>query len=153
MDSVRNNQLTGHVKHHVALLIRSDSDIVVRRPPCKQQQSNVDCGLFAIAFAVEYCFTREVKYIDYDEGLMRSHWLKCLADGHLTPFLRSSRPKKSGEEDDVTVVQVFCDCRLPSSYGNLIQCEACSAWFHLRCFGLAEDFKGNFMCDRCVKGN
>ena len=33
-------------------------------------------------------------------------------------------------------VDVFCSCRMPATYGDMVQCGLCEQWFHIKCVGL-----------------
>ena len=47
-----------------------------------------DCGLFAIAYATELAHGGDPAKVVYSQGEMRSHFIKCLENGILTPFPR-----------------------------------------------------------------
>lgn len=149
---MRSKPISGHTKIQVAMIMYSKERITIGRPPCKQQDNCIDCGLFAIANATEFCFTSEIQYVDFDHGQLRSHWLMCLERGSITPFPRSSkRPKKVKEQEEFEIVSPFCICRLPANYGNLIDCDDCTSWFHPLCVGLEEEgHEEVWICGDCV---
>ena len=70
----------------------------IRLPRVQQQQNGVDCGVFAIAFATEFCFAKKElsKSLIFDTKLMRPHLIQCIEFGKFTPFpkRRSSIPPK-----------------------------------------------------------
>ena len=47
-------------------------------PPVQQQSGIVDCGVFAIAFAVHAALGENVGEIEFQQEEMRSHLSKCL---------------------------------------------------------------------------
>ena len=61
-----------------------------RVPNVQQQEGNVDCGLFAIAFAVELAFNglnvEDIQVINFDQGKMTEHLDKCLKDNMFEVF-------------------------------------------------------------------
>jgi hypothetical protein len=61
--------------------------------PTQQQTNSQDCGLFAIAFAVDLVEGFNPCGIQYDESLMREHLASCIRAEHILPFPR--RLKKS----------------------------------------------------------
>ena len=54
--------------------------------PVQQQEGVNDCGLFAIAFAMEECLRRKSESAEFDQVLMREHMIKCLKEEYFTPF-------------------------------------------------------------------
>ncbi len=43
----------------------------------QQQRGRADCGLFAIAFAVELAHGNNPEYTSYDQKQMREHLIQC----------------------------------------------------------------------------
>jgi len=127
--------------------------ITIGRPPCKQQENSIDCGLFAIANATEFCYSSTIQFVDFDEKQLPSHWLQCLEKGSLVPFPRlSKRPKKVKEVEDFDVISTYCKCHLPGNYGDMVLCDglACGEWFHYLCVGLKEE-PDTWYCEACTK--
>ena len=48
-------------------------------------------------------------------------------------------------------VHVYCVCHLPESYDtNMIQCDQCGSWFHLKCMGLRKNaLPDTWFCVHC----
>lgn len=151
MDSLKKIPLSGHIKLQVAMIARTKEKYIrIERPPCKQQRNSIDCAVFAIANATEFCYSGRTDFIDFDQSKLRSHWLECLQKNHISPFPRlQSRPKKTREEVDVTDVNVYCICRLPDNYGNVMDCDKCGNWYHCSCVGKPNDFSGDWICNIC----
>ena len=55
------------------------------------QQGGVDCGLFAIAYAVDIANGEDPASFVYDQGTMRHHLLTCLESFTISPFPKKSR--------------------------------------------------------------
>ena len=57
--------------------------ILIKIPEVQKQDNSIDCGLFAIANAVEFCnnVIKGGTRINYDEKLMRDHLIYCLEMG------------------------------------------------------------------------
>ena len=55
----------------------------VKIPRVQQQPNSYDCGLFAIANVVEFCFSPDSfnPRIIYDVSKMRQHLIECLENG------------------------------------------------------------------------
>ena len=113
-----------------------------------------DCGLFAIANAIDFCSEGKIQFVDYDLSVMRRHFLECLQEGFLTPFPRiAKRPKKSPPDENEVSISVFCFCRLPGSYDDLVGCDGvgneCEKWFHISCVGLEVLPDDEWKCPKC----
>jgi ribonuclease HI/exonuclease III len=68
-----------------------------------RQRGARDCGLFAIAYAVDLAQGVEPSRIKYNQPLMRSHLLRCFASGTITQFprhLASSEERPAGGVPD-----------------------------------------------------
>ncbi|VDH90725.1 Hypothetical predicted protein [Mytilus galloprovincialis] len=65
--------------------------LLVKLPEVQKQTNSIDCGLFAIANAVEFCFTSFSGgiHVEFDTELLREHLVICLEKGEFIPF-----PKK-----------------------------------------------------------
>ncbi|KAK3910193.1 Lipoyl synthase [Frankliniella fusca] len=96
-DSLRKTKLSSFLCLQVAMVACSkEESITICRKPCQQQRGSVDCALFAIAQATEFCSTSEIRFIDFDQSKLREHWMSCVRAGKLTRFPAiSSRPKKT----------------------------------------------------------
>ena len=60
----------------------------VKIPRVQQQPNFYDCGLFAIANVVEFCFSPDSfnPRIIYDVSKMRQHLIECLENGKMSAF-------------------------------------------------------------------
>jgi polycystin 1L2 len=55
-------------------------------PPVRNQTGEVDCGLFAIAYAFELAAGNDPTTINFDQSKMRQHLLSCLEREEFTSF-------------------------------------------------------------------
>ncbi|KAK3933151.1 Chromatin remodeling protein SHL [Frankliniella fusca] len=154
LDSCRTLALSGHTKIQVAMIAREKgTTITVNRPACKQQNNAYDCGLFAIANAVEYCFASSTDFVDFNPSAMRDHLLKCFDAGSFTQFprLNYSRMKKLKEDEITDSFDISCSCRLPNNFDvEMVVCDQCNEWFHVSCVGLTEEDKDEiWYCEEC----
>ena len=102
--------------------------------PVQQQQGSSDCGLFAISFATAFCNGSNVKSISFNQTKMRSHLLKCFQKRKIEPFPLYLRNISKFCKTCVSIVKVYCTCRLPDFYDEtMIQCDSCSRWYHTKC--------------------
>ena len=72
----------------------------------QQQTGKVDCGLFAVAVAVEVAVGGCVEN-SLMQSSMRSHLVKCLEQGKLTPFPTTARPRRRSNQQFLSV-PVYC---------------------------------------------
>ena len=67
-----------------------NSTLDIKSVSVQQQKGRKDCGVFAVAYAVEVCLGRNPQYSVFDQTKMRPHLYKCLSQGVLKPFPRST---------------------------------------------------------------
>ena len=53
---------------------------------CQKQTGGMDCGLFAIAFAVALVFNLRPSKLKFNQQKMRSHLVECFTKQEMTPF-------------------------------------------------------------------
>jgi len=57
----------------------------------QQQKNSRECGIFAIAFATDLCYGIDPVGCKYGDGkLLKKHFLNCLQEGCISPFLSQS---------------------------------------------------------------
>ena len=107
-----------------------------------QQQAGIhDCGIFAIAYAVETCHRNDVQKTVFDQKLMRKHLHDCFNNGILTPFPQKLKsPSVLHSVRKVERFRVYCSCKMPEEFDvKMISCDQCHAWFHYKCVNLKLD--------------
>ena len=96
------NSLQSSLECQIARIYSSKKEkFTVEMVPVHQQEGSEDCGVFAIAYAVELIYRQES---------MRSHLESCLCEGKLSPFPRGRRGKISGRK--FATIEVYCTCKL-----------------------------------------
>lgn len=95
------------------------SQLIIRRLSVQQQVGAKDCGLFAVAFAVEVCQRNDPSRVSYDQNKMRSHFVSCLEKGHLDTFPQGRKsqentPRPKGQSTSIPVLSKPA-CRSRSS--------------------------------------
>ena len=144
-DSMFTGDRSSSLTHQLALLYRTlseedEGDVVLHVvvPNVQQQLGGNDCGLFAIAFAVHAALGESVEKLEFDQAQMRDHLIKCFTKKKMLPFptLKKCRPWNNffpGRE-----IELYCVCLMPDTYDdNMIQCDNCTKWFHLKCMDLS----------------
>ena len=50
-------------------------------------------------------------------------------------------------------VELFCTCQMPETYDDMVECDTCGDWYHLKCVSLqgfpAKEEQWN--CSKCFK--
>ena len=133
---------------------RTKSILKIQRLAVQQQQGVSDCGLFAVAYAMEVCAGSNPEHVQFDQCRMRNHLYNCLRHGTITAF-----PKVQSSEylprptPSVKNIKVYCLCRMPDDYDNqMVCCDQCDEWFHLSCLNLrSRDVNKNkeWKCNEC----
>lgn len=124
----------------------------VQKMSVQQQKGVIDCGLFAIAFAVEVCLGKNPEYFQFDQPKMRTHLYNCLTEGKMIQF-----PKVNGPESlprpgrTVYNIKLYCYCRMPEEFdSNMVQCDFCHCWYHFRCVGKSNALQRIWKCHYCI---
>jgi hypothetical protein len=76
-------------------------------PEIHKQTNSIDCGLYAIANAVEYCLTGYTGglHIKFDQKYMRDHLISCLEKNQFRPFPKCYMSKKSKVESTNFIIE------------------------------------------------
>ena len=117
----------------------------------QKQKGSSDCGLFALAFITSICNGQDPTDLAYDQSAMRSHLLKCIEQGQMTPF--PSAPGRNAEQAIEKTVPIYCMCRLIDDGTRMIECADCQEWFHVACVQVEKKFivnrKLDWFCPNC----
>jgi Ulp1 family protease len=67
---------------------KNSNHLQIDIPQIQQQTNGVDCGIFAIANAVEFCLNSFLgtSRLEFDKYLMRSHLIECLLQNKFQEF-------------------------------------------------------------------
>ena len=122
-----------------------------------QAQNNLsDCGLFAIAFAVELVHGNDPAVSHFDVANLRRHLEEGINHNHLDPFPTvKKRRVPFGRKIKLTVkAEIYCTCRTVNDVArSMIQCFVCKKWFHHDCESIdtIESTKSTFKfkCSQC----
>ena len=113
------------------------STLEIRTVSVQQQKGSLDCGLFAVAFAVEVCLGRNPQYAKLDQSKMRNHLYECLTERVMKPFPRSSSETLPRPSPLVRYIKIYCKCRMPEDYDEkMVCCDGCEDWYHMSCVNL-----------------
>lgn len=158
-----NPKSNAHFEACLSSLVKTREDrFTYSIQPCQLQTGGSDCGLFAIAFAIDLALGFDPCARSYPQTQLREIFQKCLVDGQLCSF-SSEQSKKSfhiRRNRLVTYkVAVYCDCRR-SEYVHskkremgMVQCNTCKIWFHYMCIKskVPKDKRVAWYCHHCFK--
>ena len=82
-----------------------------------QPQFSGECGVHAIANAVEYCFNQftGMSDVQFDRKKLRSHCLTCLESGKFSLFPEKGRERSKLTNKKIKSITLIahCSCRMP----------------------------------------
>ena len=145
--------LSSNLEQQLCQIYRTKQKSLSVEIPVVQQQlpHENNCGLFAIAFATEMCFTRDILLCtgSFDESKLRQHLLECLESNHFTPFPKVKNGDFKTYNSFSEPIRVYCNCRMPEHYDKrMVQCGKCNEWFHHKC--IREDkIPEKWYCSEC----
>ena len=135
------------------MLSRAQYDhLKMRMMDVMRQKGADDCGLFAIAFAVDLCNGDDPAKVNYKQVEMRKHLVQCLKNGVMLPFPRKSNASRRKAGISEVNVSLHCMCHLPDDGRLMVCCDNCSRWFHTRCVRMtvaAAKSKKSRLCEDC----
>ena len=152
LDSLSKGKLTASLQIQLASIYGSDyKKLHVKIPHIQQQTNSVDCGIFAIANAVQFCLSyyHGNDLIQYDIPFMRDHLLHCIEHERFSPFPRIQTKAKLNKRKPI-YIEIPCDCKchLPNLMEEMVGCDAmqqqCSAWRHRSC--ACADAEDDWLC-------
>ena len=95
-----------------------------------------DCGLFAIAFAVHLALGDDAAGLNFDQSKMRQHLLKCFQRKTMMPFPQTKAGPRYQTYFPHMEIELFCTCQMPETYDDMVECDTCGDWYHLKCVSL-----------------
>jgi len=82
---------------------------------------------------------KEMAQEKLSEVKMHSHLLTCFEKKQLTSFPNERRiAREKYLYFLMQEIELYRTCLMPETYGDMVQCDACEKWYHLRCVGLLE---------------
>ena len=157
-DSIRPMSITLNLKKQICSFTRPTSEAFVFELMNIQTQTNSsDCGVFALAAAVELVEGHNPVVCYWDCTRMRSHLLQCLMEGRMIRFpLIKQRHIRFGQSIRKSEVEkIYCLCRMPNDKAlQMVECTRCLKWYHNNCVELKseENLKDmKWICPACIK--
>lgn len=122
----------------------------------KQQGAN-DCGLFAIANALEFALGYEPTSAYYEQTKMRHHLLKCLVDQVIERFPQTNAPHTGSRQQlipsSLMRIHCMCECGYADTYDSEhIRCPSCKRHYHKKCMKMdIENSPNLWICLQCQR--
>ena len=130
---------------------------LINSQPVQQQKNGNDCGLFAIAFAVDLANKMDPSKAQYDDKKLRQHLLHCLESRKVSPFpkINGGRYRKCNPKFET--FEVFCICRdvffesdTKDNAYFMAECCNCGEWYHRKCTSIPDKV---FTCNKTWECN
>ncbi|XP_064406458.1 uncharacterized protein LOC135351399 [Halichondria panicea] len=116
----------------------------------QQQEGANNCGLFSIAAAYHAAMNDNVDSLVFDEAKMRAHLIKCFEKGKLSRFPRTKKAMPKRPTPQTIAITIYCMCKRPDSFEDMVMCDKCSEWYHYRCAKIRKEPVGNWFCSGCI---
>ena len=87
--------------------------------------------------------------LTYNESHRRAHLIKCFEQKKLTRFPQSEKLSVTRPASQNLVIVVYCPCKKPDSFQNMIQCDQCGVWFHYTCAKVIKAPDDDWFCSNC----
>ena len=122
----------------LSAIYKPNGIIQVKIPEIQQQDNCYDCGIFAIAHLVEFCFNSNysgTKFITFCNKYFRDHLITCLENQCFQPFPKESKKTKLKKVKTKTVkIECNCRCGKPDCLEDMVGCDwidgKCNIWYH-----------------------
>ena len=143
--------LSPHLKKLVADLLQSpNQEITIRYRDVQWQSGGSDCGVFSVAFATSICNGIDPVTVTFSQSRMRAHLLHCIEEQSMSMFPHKHRAwKPTSKKSRSEALPIFCTCRLPDNGTTMVQCSACSEWYHVACVPPFE-IDADWFCHACA---
>ena len=154
MDSLYLGKLTIQLEEQLtSIYLSTGSEFTTNVINVDQQKDSSSCGPFAIAFAYHTALGDNVSDILFDQQMLRKHIESCLILRKFSsfPHQRVTRTKI----DRIVVIKIATCCQRTENFDDLIMCDRCIEWKHLRCEKIQSMTKAPkvFICKSCKNTN
>ena len=107
--------------------------------------------MFAISFAATLAAGKHPSAFLFHQRKMREHLHTCLSNNEWSMFstTRSEGRENKSRVKAVKEIELFCDCRMPASFADMVECSRCQQWYHMKICVVVEDVDSNWYCRYC----
>ncbi|XP_078597277.1 polycystin family receptor for egg jelly-like [Branchiostoma floridae x Branchiostoma japonicum] len=135
---------------YAAFADQAPNVLTVIVPDVQRQENVFDCGLFAIAWAVDIAEGQDVSRVLYDDRKLRSHLVMCFGQGKLTPFPRLTTRRKQEGPSKAHRIWLVCHCEQGERLGRMERCNRCRRIFHVSCLLVSPPRDCTLTCGDCA---
>ena len=135
--------------YHTAMA-EGSTGLLVQCNRTQQQSGKYDCGMFAIALAYHMAAGDNIEQLSLDQSKLRVHLVRCFERKRLSRFPKTKDGVQRSDIRNICIVS-YCKCRRPDSWNDMLQCDGCESWFHLKCARLRRAPIGYWYCIDCRK--
>ncbi len=128
---------------------RQDIGLLAECSSVQQQEGSYDCGLFAIAWAYHLLVGDSLNTLTLDQQKLRRHLARCFERKKLSRFPKSRQETPRSEMVWVSVVASCYQCTRPDSWNDMVQCDGCDKWYHLKCMHMKKAPVSDWYCKDC----
>ena len=112
MDSMFKGAIALQTKRQICAIMHCEEEkIRIKVLPIQQQSNGVDCGVYAIAYALCIASEQDPSTISFEQVSMRNNILQSLKDNKLLPFKTNLKPVKRCKQKSIEM-DIFCSCRM-----------------------------------------
>ncbi|XP_065682897.1 uncharacterized protein LOC136071707 isoform X1 [Hydra vulgaris] len=163
-DSLFHGQVKDHVKQQICNIYKTKGKILtIHVRKCQQQTNGVDCGIFAIANALNILHKFDIGALSLDKDKVRKHFIECIKKRHFSAFPVCQSKSRFNEEKIITL-EISCSCRsnwvwyhAKNTNLHMVQCDMCSEWYHKKCENISDEIfnkinaEKSWICLACKK--
>ncbi len=122
-------------------LIQCDG-LLISVAALQQQEGANNYALFSIAAAYHAAMNDDVGALVF----WRAHLIKCFQfeKGKLSRFPRTKKAMPKRPAPQTIAITIYCMCKRPDSFEDMVMCDRCSKWYHYRCAKIREEPVGNW---------
>nr|XP_047146749.1 uncharacterized protein LOC124819307 [Hydra vulgaris] len=163
-DSLFHGQVKDHVKQQICNIYKTKGKILtIHVRKCQQQTNGVDCGIFAIANALNILHKFDIGGLSLDKDKVRKHFIECIKKRHFSAFPVCQSKSRFNEEKIITL-EISCSCcsnwvwyHAKDTNLHMVQCDMCSEWYHKKCENISDEIfnkinaEKSWICLACKK--
>ena len=150
-----NNDVTPSTEIQLSLVYKGHTEVGTLTefiPAVQRQTGSADCGLFAIAFIVEYAFNglEDATNSNFKQSQMRTHLAECIANDRFQHFPKEGSANVNGGTTH-KIIPITCICRMPGHYKKGLICTNCFNEYHLSCLNISVEPIQTWVCPSCIE--
>ena len=126
LDSLALNITTSLEYQLAQIYVENRKTKLIILPETQKQDNSIDCGLFSLANAVEFCQSgfKGGTHIKFEQKYMREHLVHCLEKGNFSAFPKNHVGFASKNiKINTYKIEIDCEFGKPNAVENMTGCE------------------------------